>query len=279
MTSDAWWTIELEGKPDFDMAMKRIYAWYACEIIDRAPVRFVAHNAAFNLGGPEGRRSPEEQKKRWYDVERRVDEFVRSIEGKRFHGETFPIFDPNLGPDVYASFYGAELTFGEVTSWSHPIIHDWDDMAKLKLDMNNEYFKKIEELMACAIERCPGKFLVGYTDLHPGEDCAMAWRGSERFCMDLYDYPEQARQLIEIAYADFHTIFDHVDAILKAAGTDLAHVVRVNAYLTDLGQFKAYNDVYKEFFADQPPARTTIGCLLNGINVEIDCIAVLPDGR
>ena len=71
----------------------------------------------------------------------------------------------------------------------------------------------------------------------------------------------------------------NVEAILKAAGTDLAHVVRVNAYLTDLGQFKAYNDVYKEFFADQPPARTTVGCLLNGINVEIDCIAVLPDGR
>ncbi len=69
----------------------------------------------------------------------------------------------------------------------------------------------------------------------------------------------------------------NMEAILKAAKTDLAHVVRVNAYLTDLGKFKAYNDVYKEFFPDQPPARTTIGCLLNGIQVEIDCIAVLPD--
>jgi 2-iminobutanoate/2-iminopropanoate deaminase len=71
----------------------------------------------------------------------------------------------------------------------------------------------------------------------------------------------------------------NMEAILKAANTDLAHVVRVNAYLTDLGKFKAYNDVYKEFFPDQPPARTTIGCLLNGIQVEIDCIAVLPDGK
>lgn len=69
----------------------------------------------------------------------------------------------------------------------------------------------------------------------------------------------------------------NVEAILRAAGTDLGHVVRVNAYLTDLGQFKVFNEVYKEFFAEQPPARTTIGCLLNGINVEIDCIAVLAD--
>jgi hypothetical protein len=197
--------------------MKRIYAWYECGVLDRAPVRFVAHNAAFNLGAPEGKRPPEEQKKRWFEFERRVDEYVHSIEGKRFHGETFPMFDPNLGPDIYAAFYGVELTYGEVTSWSHPIIDTWDDMAKLKLDMQNEYFTGIEKLMHCAIEQCEGKFLVGYTDLHPGEDCAMAWRGVERFCMDLIDAPQQAKQLIDIAYRDFHVIFDHFDRILKAA--------------------------------------------------------------
>jgi hypothetical protein len=90
-------------------------------------------------------------------------------------------------------------------------------MAKLKLDMSNEYFTTIEELMTCAIEQCKGKSLVGYTDLHPGEDCAMAWRGVERLCLDLIEYPDEARQLIEIASADFQTIFDRFDAILKAA--------------------------------------------------------------
>lgn len=214
--TSGWWSIELEGKPDFEQAMQRVYAWYEGEILDRAPVRFMAHNAAFNLGDVEGKRSPEEQKKRWFDVERRVEDYVRSIEGKRFLGETFPVFDPNLGPDVYAAFYGAELTFGEVTSWSHPIVHDWDDMVRLKLDMHNEYFKTIEALMLCAIERCAGKALVGYTDLHPSVDCAMAWRGTERFCLDLYEAPDRAKELIEIAYRDFHTIYDHFDRILKS---------------------------------------------------------------
>jgi hypothetical protein len=217
MTSPGWWNIELEGKPDFEMAMKRVYAWYEGEMIDRVPVRFMAHNAAFNLGETEGKRSPEEQRKRWFDVERRVEEFIRSIEGKTFYGETFPVFEPNLGPDIYATFWGAELTFGEVTSWSHPIVQEWEDMQKLKLNMNNEYFKTVEALMHCAIEQCEGRFLVGYTDIHPSVDCAMSWRGVERFCMDLYEYPEQARQLIEIACGDFHTIFDHFDSILKAA--------------------------------------------------------------
>ncbi|NYZ18028.1 RidA family protein [Azospirillum sp. RWY-5-1] len=69
----------------------------------------------------------------------------------------------------------------------------------------------------------------------------------------------------------------NLEIILKAAGTDLAHVVKVNSYLTDLDRFKEYNALYTEFFPDAPPARTTIGCLLNGIQVEIDCIAVLPE--
>ncbi|HML22264.1 MAG TPA: hypothetical protein PKD09_11495 [Aggregatilinea sp.] len=217
MSQQDWWNVELAGKPDFETAMKRLYAWYDGDILDRVPVRFVAHNAAFNLGDAEGKRPAAEQKKRWFEIERRVDDYVKSIEGKRYHGETFPMFDPNLGPDIYAAFYGAELTYGEVTSWSHPVVREWDDMQKLKLDMNNEYFKGIEALMACAIERCKGKSLVGYTDLHPGEDCAMAWRGVERFCLDLVEYPDEAKHLIEIASADFRQIFDHFDAILKAA--------------------------------------------------------------
>lgn len=35
MHQTEWWTIELEGMPHFDMAMKRVYAWFENEIIDR----------------------------------------------------------------------------------------------------------------------------------------------------------------------------------------------------------------------------------------------------
>lgn len=71
----------------------------------------------------------------------------------------------------------------------------------------------------------------------------------------------------------------NLEIILKAAGSDLDHVVKVNAYLADLGRFTEFNDVYKTVFTTAPPARTTIGCQLNGIQVEIDCVAVLPDAK
>ncbi len=208
-----WWNLELDCKPDFDMAMKRVYAWYEGQIIDRPPVRFMAHNAFVeqaNTAYPS-----DNIKDRWFDEEFQVDTYIKSIENKTFQGETFPIFWPNLGPDVYAAFYGVELQYGEVTSWSKHMVHEWEDIDKLQLDMNNEYFKKIEDLTRCALEKCDGQFMVGYTDLHPGVDCAMAWRGSQQLCMDLYDHPAEVKKLIDIAVADFEKIFDHFDAMLK----------------------------------------------------------------
>ena len=48
MKVDEWWDPGLENKPDFLNSMERIYAWYEREIIDRPPVRFIAHNASFD---------------------------------------------------------------------------------------------------------------------------------------------------------------------------------------------------------------------------------------
>lgn len=205
--------------PHFDIAMQRVYAWFEGAIIDRPPVRFMAHNSFIDiLQDPLVGMTPEERKTLWFDVEYQVDLYIKSIAGKQHYGETFPVYWPNLGPDVYAAFYGAELIFGEVTSWSEPRVRQWSDMAGLKLDWDNVYLKKIEELTYHALERCQGQFLVGYTDLHPGLDCCMAWRSPQQFCLDLIDSPKEAHHLAELSIADFETIYNHFDDILKAHG-------------------------------------------------------------
>lgn len=65
-------------------------------------------------------------------------------------------------------------------------------------------------------------------------------------------------------------------AVLGAAGAGLDDVVKVTAYLTDMGDFPEFNAAYGEFFAAEPPARATIGvaALPKGARVEIECIAV-----
>jgi 2-iminobutanoate/2-iminopropanoate deaminase len=68
----------------------------------------------------------------------------------------------------------------------------------------------------------------------------------------------------------------NVQTILEAAGSSLENVVKVNAYVTDLTRFSEFNEVYKEFFSHDPPARTTVAVGLLGFLVEVDCIAALP---
>ena len=71
----------------------------------------------------------------------------------------------------------------------------------------------------------------------------------------------------------------NLQVVLRGVGLDLSDAVKITTYLTDMTRFTEYNDIYREFFPTEPPARTTIGCQLHGFLIEIDCIAVLPDGQ
>ena len=70
-------------------------------------------------------------------------------------------------------------------------------------------------------------------------------------------------------------VFANLAAILQAAGSSLADVVKCNVYLRDINDFAAMNEVYEGVFTAPFPARTTIqaGALPGGIAVEIECIA------
>ena len=70
----------------------------------------------------------------------------------------------------------------------------------------------------------------------------------------------------------------NVKNILTAAGASMMDVVKVNVYLKDGNDFAAMNEVYKEFFGDQRPARTTVAVAFADptMKVEIDCVAYQP---
>lgn len=68
-------------------------------------------------------------------------------------------------------------------------------------------------------------------------------------------------------------VFDNLRRLLQAAGTSLDNVVSVSAFLADMGEWGAFDGVYREQFRPPFPARTTIGCQLHGVLVEITVIA------
>lgn len=75
---------------------------------------------------------------------------------------------------------------------------------------------------------------------------------------------------------EFRRTIQNLKKILQAAGSDLNKIVQVKAYLRESSSWDEYNILYKQYFTEPYPARTTLtGCLPDSIRFEIDCIAVV----
>lgn len=71
----------------------------------------------------------------------------------------------------------------------------------------------------------------------------------------------------------------NLKAILEDSGSDLAHVVQTRNYVRYPEDLPLYNRLYREFFREPFPARTTItNCLSGTLKYEIECIAVVTSG-
>lgn len=79
------------------------------------------------------------------------------------------------------------------------------------------------------------------------------------------DVRDQARRALENARA-----------VVEAGGLTLAHVAKVTVFLADMNDFAAVNEVYKGFFATDPPARSAVEVARLPVDarVEIEMIAV-----
>jgi reactive intermediate/imine deaminase len=76
--------------------------------------------------------------------------------------------------------------------------------------------------------------------------------------------------------AQARVVHDYLGAVLRAAGTDFAHVLKVTIYLTDVADRRAVNEVRKEYFGDARPASTLVevsALALDGLLVEVDAVA------
>ena len=279
--------MELEGKPDFEQAMQRIEAWFNHEILDRPPVRFAQHNAEYAGSLSAAGRSWPGLKERWFDAEFQVDHFLESIRGRKFYGETFPIYWPNLGPSVYAAFHGATLDYAEVTSWARPCVVDWEDIERLTFSYNNEYFKGIEDLTRVALEKAGGKFMVGYTDLHGSLDCVADWRGAHQLCLDLMDAPERVHEMLGIANHSFVPVFNYYDSLLKThdqlSVTWMAIPSRGKMHIpscdfTSMISRKAFDEFYLPYLLQEVENMTHNIFHLDGKGMlrHLDCILSIP---
>lgn len=71
----------------------------------------------------------------------------------------------------------------------------------------------------------------------------------------------------------------NIQQIFLEAGTNLDNTVKLTVFMTDLQNFSVVNEVFSEFFPDNPPARSAleVSALPKGVDIEIEGIAYIPD--
>lgn len=84
-------------------------------------------------------------------------------------------------------------------------------------------------------------------------------------------------QLVEGIEAQIHQVFKNLSAVCEAAGGSLAGIVKLNVFLTDLGNFAKVNEIMGQYFQQPYPARAAVGVasLPRGALVEADGVLAL----
>ena len=75
--------------------------------------------------------------------------------------------------------------------------------------------------------------------------------------------------------AQAHRVFMNLRSVCEAAGGSLDDIVKVNIYMTNLGDFSTVNQVMAEYFSEPYPARATVGVAALPLGVEVEVEAVL----
>lgn len=221
-------------KPDYEESKRRIEAFWQRELIDRPIVQFVLNKPAEEQV-PLPISGHATSRERWMDAAYQADLALATLQNQIFLGDSLPAAFPNLGPDLLSAFYGCELEFGDYgTSWSVPILHDWQQVDALQFRWDSPYLRKLHEMTDALLEVSQGRFIVGMTDWHPGGDLLAAFRDPQNLATDMIEQRDEVVKLLRRVEQDYFKIYDVFYQKLRAAGQP------ITSWLTLLHEGKYY---------------------------------------
>ena len=87
----------------------------------------------------------------------------------------------------------------------------------------------------------------------------------------------KTRQVVSEDFAvQARFVLESLKGIVEAAGISLAGIVKTTVFLTDMSRFEEMNQIYREYFPEEPPARTCIGVkeLPRKSQIEMEAVAL-----
>lgn len=241
----------IERIPDWEKRMERQDAFWDKAIIDRPVVHI-----AFPETNPDYPEPPEKNfpdfKTKWFDAEYQAEKKLHQIMNTAYAGDALPVANPNLGPEVFSAYFGAELEYeSDRTSWAIPNLESWNDLEKVKFSEDNVFWQKTLEITNALLELGKNKFYTGITDLHPGGDAIAAFRDPLNLNIDMIECPNNVKELlIEVTERYFYTYDYFYNHLRKAAQacTCWARIVSSKKWYVPSNDFSCM--ISKEMFDD-----------------------------
>jgi len=197
---------------DYDKLKSRWLEFWNRENHDRPILNVTAWKKTPCASPPPAPKTVEEM---WQNTEYTVKAARAAMENTLYFAEAFPVYNPNLGPDVLGAMSGlCDIDFSETTSWAVHKPFEWADLPPIKLDETSKWWQKIKEMTEYAAKDSKGDYLIGLTDLHAGTDGLVSLRGPQELCIDLLDCPDEVQKRINQLNAMHFEVFSRLCDIL-----------------------------------------------------------------
>ena len=191
---------------DLETIKQRFDAFWDGDVLDR-PLIFIT--------APKERQKsidfpvPSSMEDRWTSIDYVLKKIELHFENTLFLADAIPWYLPNIGPDSFTSFLGANLSFrSEETSWAEPFLEDLSGYEPV-FDKSNKWWLFVEHLLDAVCQMAQGNFLVGVPDIHYGGDSLVATVGAQKLIRHIFSDMDEVKRLINRLADICCTVFDH----------------------------------------------------------------------
>lgn len=209
-------------KDDIAEAQERTDHWWNNKPADRAliQVRGRLEKPLIEVSAPEA----ESLHSWWTDPSVVIPRLINEMGSTWFGGEAFPILRPVPGRivSIPCKYLGAPNRYiDNQTTWSDPIIDDWDNPPSLEWNEGNEWWGITKQNLVAAIEAIGENELecfLGHPDLNGPTEILAGLRNPEKMCMDLILEPDRVKDALQKVQDAWYRAWDGVRAIVGESG-------------------------------------------------------------
>ena len=205
--------------PDLARALERNEAFWE-GALRGGPLLWVTVAEGRPGAAPPAPPPPPLESEEWTDLGYVMAKAESDIARTAYFADALPTHNPWLGPDQFAAWMGADITFKprDNTSWVRPFVEDWGAQGEFRLDPRNRWWRLYLDILQESVRRGRDRWATCYPDLHTGIDGLAAMRGPERLIFDLLEQPEAVERAMGAMTRLWMEIVDTVSSVVLPAG-------------------------------------------------------------